>query len=179
MHAHFGIYGYIEKNGKVLVIEKARGPYKGMYDLPGGSPEEGENNEETLKREFKEELGVEPTRYKKVCDDCITFHYHYKDNGKSDTLRHSALLYQVSDYKGKVKNDGDGEDCVRPVWVSISDLSEKNSTPFLRYLATVGCSKKHSGLSFRDKLDLWKKNTCQIQEKEQIGNTITTPKRGF
>ena len=137
MHTHFGIYGYINKGDKILVIEKARGPYKGMYDLPGGSPEEGEENEETLKRELIEELGVEPTLYIKASEQVITILYHYNDNGTPNTLRHSALLYHVSEFKGKVKNDGDGEDCVKPVWISISQLTKTNSTPFLRYL-TIG-----------------------------------------
>lgn len=33
---YIGVYGIILNEGKILLIKKARGPYKGMYDLPGG-----------------------------------------------------------------------------------------------------------------------------------------------
>jgi ADP-ribose pyrophosphatase len=60
---HFGIYGAAVKNGKILLIKKTRGPYTGMYDLPGGSQENGESYFDTLKRELKEETGCTADRY--------------------------------------------------------------------------------------------------------------------
>ena len=56
---HFGVYGSIIKNGKILLIKKARGPYTGLYDLPGGGQEKGESYLETLTREIMEETGCE------------------------------------------------------------------------------------------------------------------------
>ena len=54
---HLGVYALIfsEDQSEILLIEKSRGPYKGLYDLPGGSLEPGENLEQTLVREVKEE----------------------------------------------------------------------------------------------------------------------------
>ncbi|MGE5672489.1 MAG: NUDIX domain-containing protein, partial [Mycobacterium leprae] len=37
-----GAYGVCIVDGRVLVIRKAKGPYKGLYDLPGGGIEFGE-----------------------------------------------------------------------------------------------------------------------------------------
>ena len=37
--SHKGVYGIIRKGNQILLIRKARGPYTGLYDLPGGSPE--------------------------------------------------------------------------------------------------------------------------------------------
>ena len=34
---HFGVYAVCFENGKLLRIEKTRGPYQHRYDLPGGS----------------------------------------------------------------------------------------------------------------------------------------------
>ncbi|CKH15873.1 MutT/NUDIX family protein [Streptococcus pneumoniae] len=33
---HFGVYAVCLENGKLLCIEKTRGPYQHRYDLPGG-----------------------------------------------------------------------------------------------------------------------------------------------
>ena len=54
---HFGVYGVCYENGKLLCIEKTRGPYQHRFDLPGGSQELGEGLTETLKREVMEETG--------------------------------------------------------------------------------------------------------------------------
>lgn len=39
---HFGVYGVCLQDGKLLCIEKTRGPYRHRFDLPGGSQELGE-----------------------------------------------------------------------------------------------------------------------------------------
>ena len=39
---HFGVYAVCFENGKLLCIEKMRGPYQHRYDLPGGSQQLGE-----------------------------------------------------------------------------------------------------------------------------------------
>ena len=36
---HFGVYGVCLQDGKLLCIEKTRGPYQQRFDLPGGSQE--------------------------------------------------------------------------------------------------------------------------------------------
>ena len=46
---HIGCYGVVYNDeGEVLLIKKARGAYKGQFDLPGGGIEYGETAEETL-----------------------------------------------------------------------------------------------------------------------------------
>lgn len=55
---HFGVYGAWLHEGRLVTIEKSRGPYTGWLDLPGGSPEAGESEEQTLRRELDEECGV-------------------------------------------------------------------------------------------------------------------------
>lgn len=58
MQDHFGVYGAWLQDGRLVTVEKARGPYTGWFDLPGGSPEPGESAAETLRRELVEECGV-------------------------------------------------------------------------------------------------------------------------
>ena len=53
---HFGVYGICFENGKLLCIEKTRGPYQHRFDLPGGSQEPGEGMTETLKKFLKRQV---------------------------------------------------------------------------------------------------------------------------
>ena len=71
---HFGVYGICYENGKLLCIEKTRGPYQYRFDLPGGSQELGEGLTETLKREVLEETGYTPVSYTHLgfCLDAAT-----------------------------------------------------------------------------------------------------------
>lgn len=47
------------KNGEILLVERKFYPKKGYWDLPGGFVEIDENLTEAVKRELKEELGIE------------------------------------------------------------------------------------------------------------------------
>jgi 8-oxo-dGTP diphosphatase len=64
-----GVPGIIINNqGEILLgkrNEKARF-YAGYWGLPGGLPEYGEKMEDAVKRELKEELGVEVTEVKRA-----------------------------------------------------------------------------------------------------------------
>ena len=51
--------GLYVKNGKLLLLKRACKPFKGCWSLVGGSVEEGENLMQALKREFKEETGLD------------------------------------------------------------------------------------------------------------------------
>jgi 8-oxo-dGTP diphosphatase len=52
----------IIRDGKVLIVRRARPPARGIYTLPGGGVEVGETLEEAVVREVREEtaLTVEP-----------------------------------------------------------------------------------------------------------------------
>jgi len=50
----------ISKEGKVLLVRRANEPLKGHWCLPGGFIRFEETPEEAIKRETKEEIGLEP-----------------------------------------------------------------------------------------------------------------------
>jgi 8-oxo-dGTP diphosphatase len=52
----------IIRDGKVLIVRRARAPASGVYTLPGGGVEVGENLHQAVVREVREETGlaVEP-----------------------------------------------------------------------------------------------------------------------
>ena len=45
-------------NGQLLLVKRAQQPGKGLLDLPGGFVDYAESNEQALKRELVEELGL-------------------------------------------------------------------------------------------------------------------------
>lgn len=49
----------IVHDGRLLLIRRARPPTQGLFSLPGGAVEAGETLFEALKREVREEVGLE------------------------------------------------------------------------------------------------------------------------
>jgi ADP-ribose pyrophosphatase YjhB (NUDIX family) len=53
------VQGLLVRDGRVLIGRRKHEPQKGMWDLPGGFLEEGEQPGAGLRREFLEETGIE------------------------------------------------------------------------------------------------------------------------
>lgn len=53
----------IIRENKVLLVQRARDPYKGTWMFPAGFVDFGEHPEDTLVREVKEEVGLEVCGY--------------------------------------------------------------------------------------------------------------------
>lgn len=56
-----GVGAIIIKNRKILLLLRKESPDKGLWSLPGGQVEVGENLEMAIKREVSEEIGVKVT----------------------------------------------------------------------------------------------------------------------
>ena len=54
-----GVGSIIIDEGRVLLAERGREPLKGYWSLPGGIVEAGEKLEEAIRREVREETGLE------------------------------------------------------------------------------------------------------------------------
>lgn len=52
---------------RLLVVVRAQDPCQGMWDLPGGFADPGESAEQCVRREVKEELGLEVTAARYLC----------------------------------------------------------------------------------------------------------------
>lgn len=63
----------IKENNKILATQRGYGEFKNKWEFPGGKREEGENGEETIKREIKEELDL----VIEVIEPIITVDYDY------------------------------------------------------------------------------------------------------
>jgi ADP-ribose pyrophosphatase YjhB (NUDIX family) len=58
MHPQLAVSAAIFRDGKVLLVRRARSPAKGLYSLPGGRVEFGETLHEALHREVDEETAL-------------------------------------------------------------------------------------------------------------------------
>jgi len=68
----------IDRDNRVLISKRPEGKsLAGLWEFPGGKVDRGETPEEALRRELKEELGIE------VCETCLapfTFASHTYDD---------------------------------------------------------------------------------------------------
>lgn len=64
-HSVPGAQALVERDGRVLLGRRAYEPSAGRWDVPGGFLEEGEDPLEGLRRELREETGleIEPTEF--------------------------------------------------------------------------------------------------------------------
>lgn len=138
-HTHLGIYGVLVHENRVLLIRKARGPYLGMWDLPGGSMEFGETPETTLAREIEEETGLRLSSHRLLGFFSTVFDYT-KADGSAAQLHHLGALYEANaaDLE-QLRESGDMLDAKEARWIPINECQTIGVTPFVtRGLRAVG-----------------------------------------
>ena len=130
---HFGVYGVCFQDGKLLCIEKTRGPYQHRFDLPGGSQEIGEGLTETLKREVLEETGYTLIRY----SNSRIYDVMVQEEGQDFAVHHIMAFYDiVLDLEGTQKSlpqevlDG-SNDSAKAIWLPIEQITEENASPLV------------------------------------------------
>lgn len=128
---HVGVYGIFVNQERILLIKKARGAYKGMFDLPGGGIEFGEKIEETLKREFIEETGLVLSDFSFIANNEY-FSEYLNDQGEPRKLHHLGLYYKVSASLENLKTGPDGQDSLGAEFVNIRDLDKIMIAPIAR-----------------------------------------------
>lgn len=92
---HTSVRGIVNYNDKIVLIHRIKtkddGTVRDYYVTPGGKIEENESHEEALRREIKEELGIE-IEIKDLClelddrDYNDSFQYFYNCNYKTGEL---------------------------------------------------------------------------------------------
>lgn len=147
-HRHIGAYGVCQWNGHILLVRKARGPYTGQWDLPGGGIAFGEEPEAALRREFLEETGVAIVNL--VLIRAVAHRVQYiTDSGAVEDLHHLGLIYDVSllglgreaanemaDLPS-IKSLPDGEDSGGAMWFRQAAIRKEELTPFARIVETA------------------------------------------
>lgn len=132
-----GVLGFAESDRRVLLVRSA---YSKRWQLPGGFVNPGERLEDALRREFKEELGVDISvgsavgLYLRVWDDNL------------------VIVFRVTGSLGELRPDSEEIEAVG--WFSEDNFPIPSSP---RTLRMVGDARRNSSLrfiTFRDELDV-------------------------
>ncbi|MBN2851135.1 MAG: methylated-DNA--[protein]-cysteine S-methyltransferase [Clostridia bacterium] len=62
------VAGILVNNEKVYLFKRKSEAFKDLYEFPGGKVEENETNQQALKRELMEELDIDVTVGRKICE---------------------------------------------------------------------------------------------------------------
>ena len=110
------------KKGEYLITQRKPGAHNGLrWEFPGGKLELGETPEDCLKREIKEELGID-IEVKDVFD-VSSFVYEKKEADKI-IKKHIVLVAYHCEYHGP--EDGIKKDGINNyAWASIDDFKNK------------------------------------------------------
>lgn len=124
----FSVYGLIIKNNKILLVKKHGGPYDKKLDLPGGTIEFFERPCQTLKRELKEEVGIEVVQYQLLDADSVAFCWKFKER-EIIKVHHTGIFFEVTNYDGEIKKslnvDEVNDDSLGADFFDIDKLSKK------------------------------------------------------
>jgi 8-oxo-dGTP diphosphatase len=124
---HIGVYAIILKNRSLCLVEKARGPFTGLWDLPGGKIEGYETVTEALEREILEETGIQVLDYSlySTLNNKVTF----KDERGSISMYHMGIMYSITHYKEAVEMIQPYDDVVESKWFLLEETPVQ-VTPF-------------------------------------------------
>jgi 8-oxo-dGTP diphosphatase len=116
-----GVGAIVEDRGRVLLVERGQEPLKGVWSLPGGVVEVGESLKNAVRREVREETGleVEPLAVAEIFERIMP-----GPDGRTE------YHYVVIDYVCKLTG---GElrassDASRAAWAPREDLASYNMT---------------------------------------------------
>ncbi len=114
-HPIIGVAAVVLHNGQVLLVQRGREPAKGLWGLPGGMLELGESLAEGVRREVREECGVEI----EVGPLVGVFQPMLRDPAGRLRYHYVVLDYLASYVSGELRAADDADD-VR--WVEVAEM---------------------------------------------------------
>ncbi|WP_374832844.1 NUDIX domain-containing protein [Paenochrobactrum pullorum] len=118
------VNGLLIQNNKLLLARRSshRHAYANCWSFPGGHVENGETQEQALKRELREELGIAPQKY--------SFIYEIKDLNTAEKVTY--YLYIIKQWEGNpaIRNDEHSELC----WIPLNEANNLKELALDSYL---------------------------------------------
>ena len=120
-----GVGALIVEDGRILLVRRGKEPLKGDWSLPGGVQETGETLAEAVRREVREETGleIEPQSVAIVFDRII------RDAQGRAEYHYVLVDYLCKRLSGELR-PGDDVDDAR--WVSRAELESYEIVPYTR-----------------------------------------------
>lgn len=120
-HPRPSCHALIHQNNCVLLVQRATEPFKGWWGLPGGSVELGETLEEAVRREAREETGL---------DIAVNRYLGYRDAIQRDDSGQVRFHYVVHYFlataaAGRLQA---GDDAARAEWIDMSSVKDYQVT---------------------------------------------------
>jgi ADP-ribose pyrophosphatase YjhB (NUDIX family) len=116
-----GVAGIVLDGERVLLAKRGHEPLKGIWSLPGGKLELGETLRDGVRRELREEAGLEV----RVLEMVEVFERITPDE-QGRTAYHYVLIDFLCESDGGVARAGDDADAV--AWVERDRISEYETT---------------------------------------------------
>lgn len=122
---------------RILLVQRGKQPLKGWWSLPGGVVETGEQLTEAIKREVREETGleVEPQLVVEIFERILR-----DKEGKPEY--HYVLIDYLCKAKGGEPRPGD--DAAAVEWVKRKDLASRKVTEGTLEVIEVAFTKKEA-----------------------------------
>ncbi|HAT86424.1 MAG TPA: NUDIX hydrolase [Rhizobiales bacterium] len=112
-----GVSAVVQSDAGILLIERGKPPLMGSWSLPGGLVETGEQLEQAIIREMREETGIQFTPHHIA--DLVEIIRTDKD-GKTERHYVIAVFYGTSDVVDLIA----GDDASTAEWVPIENLAD-------------------------------------------------------
>jgi 8-oxo-dGTP diphosphatase len=117
-----GVGGILLEAGRVLLIERGHDPQKGLWSVPGGALEVGETLADALRREMREETGLEirPLEVVEVFERIV------RDGDGRPEYHYVLVDYLCERIGGELRP---ADDATRAAWIELDRLSAIPLTP--------------------------------------------------
>ena len=132
----------IYENDRILVIDRKKNDWPGLT-FPGGHVEKDENFIESVKREVKEETGLN------IKNPILCGIEEFKSDGVD---RNIMLYYKANEFSGKIKSSKEGE----VFWINKNDMDKYKLSLDLKRIYKVMMDDSLNGIVYYKKDDKWR-----------------------